>query len=387
MSALPEFLGQAPDGKPLAELWFGAHPLGPSLLEPSDSPGVPPPATLRELIGSDPDSYLGATTQYAFGNELPFLLKLIAPAQPLSLQVHPTLAQAEVGFAAENATGSDPSDANRNYRDANHKPELLYALTDFEALVGFTVRRRVRERLAGMEEAELAGRLDLRLLLAKGRGVKPVVSWLLDPADGPSPAEVDQFAAECAQRLAAGSSPCPEIDRLVQQLAVTYPGDPGILVAFLMNPVRLSPGEAIYVPPGTLHAYQRGVGVEIMANSDNVVRAGLTPKHVDRLEVIRLGKFAAHPPTRIAPEHPIPGVSRFFAPVDDFELTVTRVQDETLPLMGTGARLILGLAGEVTLMSRANELTLRRGDCVFVPGTEGPVLASGTGELAQGSTP
>ncbi|WP_350257725.1 mannose-6-phosphate isomerase, class I [Scrofimicrobium sp. R131] len=375
---LPEFLGTSPSPEPLAELWFGAHELGSATTATGER--------LADLIATHPREYLGPSTRFMFGDRLPYLMKLIAPAAPLSLQVHPNKRQAEAGFSAEEEDGIGRSDPQRIYRDDNHKPELLYALTEFTLLAGFSVRRQVRELLDGLE-VPLAYRLGRRLRLAAGRAMKPVVSWLLDPDSAPDRAEIDQFAQACSERLEAGRSPLPLLDSTVRYLAEAYPGDPGVIVAFLMNPVRLEPGEAIYLPPRTLHSYLDGFGLEVMANSDNVIRAGLTPKHIDRTQLVEVGQFDAHPPVRLAPEYPSEGIRRYYAPVEDFELSVVSLDAQTMPLLGTGPRLVICLQGSPTVMTRAGELELRRGECVFVTASEGPMLSSGTGVLAQCAVP
>ncbi len=377
-SSLQEFLGQPPSPDPLAELWFGAHKLGPS----PTSAGT----DLHALIERDPAYFLGPSTQFLFGDSLPYLVKLIAPAAPLSLQVHPNKKQAEFGYAEENALNVKLEDATRTYRDDNHKPELLYALTPFTMLAGFAVRRQARERLEGLS-TPLATKLGLRLRLAAGRAAKPVVSWLLNRNSAPSPEEIDEFGKACHDRLMSGKSPLPLLDKTVAHLANVYPGDPGAIVAFLMNPVSLQPGEAVYLPPRTLHSYLDGLGLEVMANSDNVIRAGLTPKHVDRDQLVEVGQFEAHPILRIAPEYPSPGISRFYAPVEDFELTIIELAGETLPLVGSGPRMVISLNGAPTVMTREGEMQLQRGECAFVAGAEGPALSSGVGVLAQVTVP
>lgn len=374
---LQDFLGLPEDGEPLAEMWFGAHELG-----SATSSNL----SLADLIQEDPDGFLGPSTRYMFGDTLPYLMKLIAPAAPLSLQVHPSKRQAQAGFDLEEQSGIARTDRTRIYRDRNHKPELLYALSAFTLLAGFAVRRQVRDRLDGLDDP-IASKLSLRLRLAAGRGMKPVVSWILDPLTAPGPSEIAAFAGACETRLAKGTSPLPLLDETIVDLARTYPGDPGVVVAFLMNPVSLSAGEALYLPPRTLHSYLKGLGLEVMANSDNVIRAGLTPKHVDVEKLVEVGTFAAHPITRIAPEYPAPGISRYYAPVEDFELSVVNLDEDTVPLLGSGPRLVICLEGEPTVMTREGEMQLTRGDCVFISGQEGPALCSGSGTLAQCSVP
>lgn len=380
--AIPRFLGLEAQSDPWAELWFGAHPLG-----PSTTPGG---LTLDEVIRRDPTGTLGLSTQHTLGNELPYLVKLIAPAQSLSLQVHPTRTRAAQGYVEEEKLGIPQDDPSRNFPDATHKPEILYALTETDALIGFSVRRQARRRLDGLG-GTLSARLARRLTLATGRGLRPVISWILDGEDGPTVEEISQFALACAERLAAGTSPVPYIDQTVVRLQQLFPGDPGIVIAFLMNDIHLSPGEAVFVPTGTIHAYQKGLGLEVMANSDNVVRAGLTSKHVDADLFLELSPFDGLPATRIAPEHPIPGVNLFRSPVEDFELAVATPGDSRarnpLPVPGTGPRILVALAGNTQVKTRDETISLFRGEAAFVPDSDGQIVLAGQGKVAVVTVP
>ncbi len=380
--AIPEFIGEPQGPLPFAELWFGAHPLGASSLESGE--------TLRELIGRDPEDTLGPSVRFSLGDELPYLVKLIAPAFPLSVQVHPGRRRAASGFQLEQQQGMPVGAPERSFQDATHKPEMVYALTEFDGLVGFAVRRQARDRLENLN-SKTASRLSRRLLLAKGRGVKPVVSWILDPKDGPSAAEVTEFAMACKARLEAGDSPVPLIDQAVVESHDHFGPDPAILIAFLMNHLHLGPGEAAFVPTGTVHSYQKGLGLEIMANSDNVVRGGLTSKHVDRDLFLELGFFDGSPPVRIAPEHPRPGINHFRSPVEDFELITATPSatgaDMPLPLPGSGPRVLVGLDGRVTIQTVRGETTLLQGEAVFLPDSDGRAVAAGSGTVALCAVP
>lgn len=379
---IPDFVGRPTDGTPWAEQWFGAHPLGPS--------GLGDGQDLAQRINANPHATLGASTRNMFGDQLPYLVKFIAPRKALSLQVHPGRSLAAQGFAAETSRGLPLDSPSRTFKDTTHKPEMLYALTPFEALVGFGVRRQMRDRLEGLG-GSLAGRLSRRLLLAAGRGVKPVVSWILDPEDGPTPSQVEEFAQACGARLAAGDSPEPAIDQTVVQLQQEFAGEPGILLCFLMNHVALEPGETLFIPTGIIHSYQRGLGLEVMANSDNVIRAGLTSKHVNPHLFSDVSTFDGIPPTRIAPEHPRVGVDLFRSPVEDFELSVAAPStpgcSQPLPLPGTGPRILVGLDGGVTATAHTGSLTIARGQAAFIPDEDGPLILEGSGRIAQVSVP
>ncbi|HEY0188631.1 MAG TPA: mannose-6-phosphate isomerase, class I [Cellulomonas sp.] len=384
-TAIPELLGLAATGEPVAEAWFGAHASAPSRCVGAD--GAVGPA-MTEVIAGDPSGVLGEDVEARFGATLPYLLKVIAADTPLSLQVHPHIARAREGFAEEEAAGVPVDAPHRNFRDRNHKPELVYALTRFEAICGFRASRRAAELLEGLD-ARLAK--ELRLMLAEqptAAGIEAAFTRLLRPATRPSPEEVEEVAIACAHRLADGS-PSPRADRTVVRLQQAYPGDPGVVTSLLLNPVTLQPGEALFVPAGGVHAYLSGLGVEIMASSDNVLRAGLTPKHVDVDELLRNVDYVAAPPIRIAPER-FHGATRiYYAPVDDFELSVTRVDDDlSHPLPGRGPRVLLCLAGTLTVSSQAGSaLHLAQGQAAFVPASDGALAVHGGGTLVQADVP
>src|SRR5699024_7774059 len=287
-TAIPEFLGRDPDGRPWAEAWFGAHPLAPATA--ADGRG------LDAVIAADRERMLGSDVARAFGGQLPYLLKVIAAEAPLSLQVHPTREHAAESFAAESAAGIALDSPLRTYRDANHKPEMLIALTRFTALCGFRTPRRAAVILDGLGTA-LTDRLHSLLVdNPTAHGMRAAFRTLVSASLRPAPEAVDAVVEACRARSAAGASPSPRVDRFVSLLAEHHPGDPGVVAALLLNPVTLQPGEAMFVPAGTLHAYLHGTGLEIMAASDNVLRAGLTAKRVDADEVLQCVSVTAAPP-------------------------------------------------------------------------------------------
>lgn len=380
---IPDLLGVPAGDEPAAELWLGAHPSSPSTALTDDGP-----RRLDDLVAADPAGVLGEGVVARFGPRLPYLLKVIAAARPLSLQVHPDLDRAREGFAAEEAAGPPRDDPRRNYTDPNHKPELVFALTTFDAMCGFRAPRRAAELLVDLD-APLARALhdDLRADPSPG-GIRTAFRRLLDPASRPAADEVRAVAVACERRLADGS-PSPRADRTVALLDEQYPGDPGVVTSLLLNPVTLQPGEAMFVPAGGVHAYLSGLAVEIMASSDNVLRAGLTTKHIDIPELLANVDYVAAPPVRIAPEV-FHGATRvFYAPVDDFELSVTTLHDGRVqPLPGRGPRLLLCLDGEVRVSTaRDGEAVLRRGESVFVPARDGALTAVGVGTVVQADVP
>lgn len=380
-TAIPEMLRRPGDGAPVAEAWFGAHASAPSRLVGGAT------ASLDRAIADDPVATLGDDVVSRFGDGLPFLLKLIAAAQPLSLQVHPSIELARDGFAREDARGVPVGDPQRSYRDRNHKPELVYALSPFEALVGFRAPRRAAEILDGVDHP--TARLLHKIVTSDptSAGMQEAFTLLVSEGTRPGPDEVHALADAFRARLRTGS-PSPRTDRAVDLLERTYPGDPGAVTAVLLNPVTLRPGEALFVPAGAVHAYLQGFAVELMANSDNVLRAGLTAKHVDVPELLRIVECVAAPPIRIAPEHVYDATDVFYAPVDDFEMSVTRLAASQCRLPGGGPRIVLCLEGSATLVSQSGEvLEIGSGQAAFVPAADGVLRASGEGRVVQASVP
>ena len=382
-TAIPELLRRPSDGTPVAEAWYGAHASAPSrLVGPGQGPG-----TLDARIAADPVAALGDAVVSRFGGGLPFLLKVIAAERPLSLQVHPSIELAHDGYAREDAAGVPLDDPRRSYRDRNHKPELVYALSPFEALVGFRAPRRAAEILDGVDHPTARQLHKVVTSDPTSAGMQEAFTLLVSQATRPGPEEVHDLADAFRDRLRRGS-PSPRTDRAVDLLERAYPGDPGAVTAVLLNPVSLRAGEAMFVPAGAVHAYLEGVAVEVMANSDNVLRAGLTAKHVDVPELLRIVECVAAPPIRIAPEHVYDATDVYYAPVDDFELSVTRLSATRCRLPGGGPRVVLCLDGHATLESaRGGSLEVGPGQAAFVPASDGILSAAGEGRVVQASVP
>ena len=371
-TAIPALLDVPADGEPWAELWFGAHPSAPSHL--------PDSRRLDAAIAADPTHWLGAAAAHRFDGELPYLVKVLAAAEPLSLQVHPSAAQAAAGFARENERGVPRHSAERHYRDPHHKPEILCALTPFDALCGF---RPVDETVA-----------LLRLLARRGaRGVEPLadllggaageaaagtlayaVGSLLTMPAGDQRHLVDETAAACA----GDDSPWAMATGWMLRLAERYPGDAGCVVALLLNCVRLQPGEAIHLDAGALHAYLGGTGVEVMASSDNVLRGGLTSKHVDVRELLDVldATPLVDPVLRpVADGDGDDGVLRFATRDAEFALSTVTARGETVSGDGTadGPEIVLCTAGGFD--------GLRRGEAAIAPAGGGGWSLTGEGTL------
>jgi mannose-6-phosphate isomerase len=350
--AIQELLGQPVDGRPAAELWLGAHPDDPALV-----PGQA--TTLDALISTDPAGLLGRAVVDHFGPRLPFLLKVLAAARPLSIQVHPTIEQAHDGFARENADGIAADAPERNYRDANHKPELLCALTAFEALCGF---RPVTETLALIDALGVPGLIPIGELLNRPSGLRAAFTALLRDAAPGSLAEAVTDAAQALPVQWAGPA------RAVALAAAEFPGDVGVVLSLLLNYVELQPGEAIYLGAGNVHAYLQGTGVEIMANSDNVLRCGLTPKHIDVDELLRITDFSELAEPRWRPEVGGVAAEDFTVPVPDFALQRLDMDGFTgsLAVPGQGPHIVLCASGEQSVSLGAGSVLLRPGQAAFV---------------------
>ncbi len=373
-TAIADLLGTAPSGGPEAELWLGDHPGSPAHIVEG---------------ASEPD--LSAYTT-VHGGRLPFLMKVLAAGAPLSLQAHPTIAQAREGFARENAAGIPIDAANRNYKDELHKPELIYALSDpFIALAGFRpvaeARAELQRGLGAMTaehdaapSAELAPLLDR---LTDDAALPQLVRWLTERGEGVA-AVVDALA-RVATALEHRPADSPSW-ATVRRLHAHYPGDPGLAVSLLMHTMVLRPGEALYLPTGNIHSYQEGLAIEVMSASDNVIRGGLTPKHVDVAELMTVLDARPLPPPTIAPRELQYGVRRFEPDVVDFALTVVESGAAThgvsLPIGGHAVALCL--EGSLTLQGTTH---VERGDAVFCDDDELSIHGEGLLVIATGDHP
>ena len=383
---IPEFLGTGPDGRPVAEVWMGAHPSMPS----TTHGGVP----LNALIEADPTDTLGPRVLAKFGPRLPYLFKILAAGRPLSLQVHPNADQARTGFDRENAEGIEIAAPDRTFRDDQHKPELIYALTRFEGLSGFRKPQRILELLEG-----LAGPLPAAIrtsLTARpnAEGMREAFEATLAARDTVTRADIDQTVHDAEARLASGEDPAAKrAYGTVVALGHWYPGDPGAVASLMLNRATLEPGEAMYVPAGVVHAYMEGLGLEVMASSDNVLRAGLTPKHIDVPALLECTVYDDGAPARPALVTGVaskPGILRSGAA--EFALAVIRpgrVEGaQTVYATQDGPRIVLCTDGTLALRSMSGtEFALTRGESLFVPHSAGRLEFRGAGEAVLAYVP
>jgi mannose-6-phosphate isomerase len=424
--AIAELQGRpVPAPGPEAELWMGSHPSAPSAVDRDGQA-----ATLDALIAADPDRELGRACVARFGPRLPFLLKVLSADHALSIQVHPSRAQAEAGFRAENQRGLPPGDPARNYVDDWPKPELLCALTPFEVLAGLRTppdAARFLRTLAVDQLTPLAADLEaapqppqppqppqtapsLPSLTspqpldspqppaslshppsvtsdssspAASAVMAGVLGRILDwPADGRA-ALVAEVVAACTRLALEGPAASPYADAAAAavRVAADHPGDLGVVASLLMRYAVLAPGQAVFMPAGGLHAYLKGTGIELLANSDNVIRAGLTGKHLDVPELMRLLDPAVSVPV-LSGCALADGITWFDTPAPEFRLYQVDLAGNTLTLPGEGPRIVLCTTGSAVLRSEPGQaVEIGRGESCFSPDADGAVRCTGQAHL------
>ncbi|MGC9440446.1 mannose-6-phosphate isomerase, class I [Streptomyces sp. WG5] len=364
---------RTPSAGPEAELWMGAHPSGPAGMTRGGRE-----LTLLDAVSGGPERELGAACARRFGGRLPFLLKVLAAEQPLSIQVHPDREQARSAFAAQQADGR-----HGPYADGWPKPELLCALSRFEVLAGFRGRE---EAVRVLEDLEVGRLHPVVALLRAGAGdqvltdaLRAVLEWPRDDR-----AALVRGVVESCRRRARPDGPHAEAYAAVERMSRHHPGDLGLVASLLLNHRVLEPGEALFMPAGGLHAYVRGVGLELLANSDNVLRAGLTAKEVNVPELLRITNPAVHVPEVTPTSVPGPGSTQLYdCPVEEFSLHRTRLDGQGGPLVpSAGPRIAFCADGWVRLRAgRTDHLRLGAGDSCFLSASDDSVLVEGEGTL------
>lgn len=379
-TAIADLTGRhTPTPHPEAELWFGAHPADPARLLTDGGE-----QSLLETVAADPQGQLGSTVIDRFGDALPFLVKVLAADEPLSLQAHPSAEQAAEGFAREQRLGIPVTSPTRNYRDRSHKPEVLISLGSFQALAGFREVSRTVELMKALAVSKLDPFVGLLSGEPEADGLRALfTTWITAPQpdlDVLVPAVLDgaiRYVCSGAKEFAAEA-------KTVLELGERYPGDAGVLAALLLNRVSLAAGEAIFLPAGNLHTYLHGVGVEVMANSDNVLRGGLTPKHVDVAELLRVLDFRPASEATLRPQIRLEGPESIYeTPTEEF--TVSRLEIDGVDLKheidtargADGPQVVLCTRGAVLMHSKSSSLTLVRGQAAWVPADDGPIRIVG----------
>ncbi|HFQ8228480.1 TPA: mannose-6-phosphate isomerase [Citrobacter freundii] len=370
-TALTELYGLAnPQQLPMAELWMGAHPKSSSKIEDASGRIV----SLRDAIDSRQSALLGDAVAKRFG-ELPFLFKVLCAAQPLSIQVHPNKRNSEIGFAKENAAGIPMDAAERNYKDPNHKPELVFALTPFLAMNAFREFSEIVSLLQPVAGAHTAIAHFLE---------HPNAERLSELFAGLLSMQGEEKSRALAILKAALETQQGEPWQTIRLIAEFYPDDSGLFSPLLLNVVKLNPGEAMFLFAETPHAYLQGVALEVMANSDNVLRAGLTPKYIDIPELVANVKFDAKPANQLLTTPVKNGAELDFPiPVDDFAFSLHALSAEETTIDQPSAAILFCVEGEAVLSKGEQSLVLKPGESAFISAEESPVSMSGVGRVAR----
>ncbi len=363
---IPSFLGHTADGTPVAEVWMGTHDLGPATFAGPDGP-----VSLREVAG-----------------ELPFMMKILAAEHPLSIQVHPSAVLAQQGFAAEEAAGVPIDAPHRVYKDPHPKPEMVYAITTFDTLVGFRPTAEILRVLTPLTHP-LIRELTETLHGNPGfQGIVRLVERLL--ADPPSAEDVAAIVALCREGIERGID-VKRAYTTVLEIAEHYPGDVGVVISMLLNRLTLQPGEAAYLGTGIIHAHLRGMCLEVMVSSDNVLRAGLTSKHLDPVGLVRCLDKGMSRLARVTPDQFGFSTDVYSPGLREFALSVTqcsRAEPHGVVLPDRGRRILVCTGGEVDVVNKHDEVVpLTRGDVLYADAEDGMLVVRGTGEVAQAYTP
>ena len=400
-SAIPELLGlPSPADAPQAELWMGAHPKSPSWVQLDDENRI----SLADMIARDPVGVLGGAVAEKFSGRLPFLFKVLAAARPLSIQAHPNRQQAREGFSRENRRGIALDAFDRNYRDDNHKPEIVSALTPFWAMNGFRPPAEIAGLFGSVGFSSLGEPLrsfrsepspaGLKSLFAALMRLKPgqrehavaeAVRWAREGARRGADAAAD--GTEAAFSRASGTDTA--IPGWILHLAEQYPDDIGVLSPLLLNLVLLQPGDTMFLQAGVLHAYLQGTAIELMANSDNVIRGGLTPKHVDVEELLTILRFEGGGIRLSEAVETAPGVRVFPTAAEEFSLAEVRVEAKNPYRSPSSGRieLMIAVEGEGRLEAASMHMTIRRGDSLLVTAATGAYSIRGSLDLYKAFVP
>ncbi|GAA4620058.1 mannose-6-phosphate isomerase, class I [Saccharopolyspora hordei] len=374
-TAIADLLGRpVPTPHPEAELWMGAHPGDPSRVVRPDGEEV----SLLSLLEADPEHHLGPVCVQRWGGRLPFLLKVLAADEPLSLQAHPSAEQAAEGFRLEEEAGIARNAPNRNYPDPTAKPELVCALTEFHALAGFREAQRTVRLLDELAVPSLRAHRELLAAQPDADGLRALFTTWITLPENYLREVLPELLEACVEHVRAHGEFALEC-RTVLELGEAYPHDAGVLASLLLNRIVLQPGEAIFLPAGNLHAYLNGTAIEILANSDNILRCGLTPKHVDVPELLRVLDFACGDMRVLKGESLDANLTAYRTPADEFELSRldwTPAESGVVHLDSPGPQILLCTKGSIQLTSCTHngsvprELRLDRGQSVWLAASD-----------------
>ena len=381
-TAIQKLLGEKyPSDEPAAELWMGAHPKAPSLVN-QDKQWI----ALNDLIDQNPQAVLGEKVARKFHNQLPYLFKVLAAAKPLSIQAHPSRTQARKGFEFENNQGIPLNAINRNYRDSNHKPECICALSPFWALYGFRSIADILLLVGEICPNGLGSELDMLKTHPDPGGLKAFFTKLMTLEAG----KKMQVIAEATQNVNNRSAQEPAF-QWTAKLGAEYPADIGVLAPLYLNLIQLKPGQALFLPAGELHAYLEGVGIELMANSDNVLRGGLTPKHIDVPELLKVLNFRPHE-IKLLDVKNLDSTEKVYDSVaEEFVLSVITISDDDLYQKSNmrSAEILLCTEGEAHLEDSggSHKLHIGRGDSAVVFASAGAYTIKGNAVLFKAAVP
>ncbi|MBU2591256.1 MAG: mannose-6-phosphate isomerase, class I [Nitrospinota bacterium] len=377
---IPAILGEEPDGHPKAELWMGAHPKAPSMVS-SDGKYI----SLSKLIEGDA-GIVGDYVEKRFGKKLPFLFKVIAADTPLSIQAHPNLSQAKEGFAEENRRAVPIDSPERNYPDDNHKPEIICAVTKFWIMAGFRDIAEIISLLEDIKLTSLAKEVDELAYNQNRLGLRKFFRLILEF----SPTRKKELIDEVVKLAAAKKGTSPIFDWILK-LNYYYPGDIGVISPLLLNLVLLNPGEALFLEPGEFHTYLRGVGMELMANSDNLLRGGLTTKHVDLPELLKVLSFNYGPLKIISPQAVNNAELAYEKCADEFSLSIITLngEEDYVSPPDQGVEIMICIEGDthITQVGDKEGLGFDKGKVVLIPSAVEGYKISGLGKIYKASVP
>lgn len=385
-TAIASLMGQpVPSEAPQAELWMGAHPKAPSQIM-TDGRWT----FLNEAIENDPANMLGSAVANRFDNRLPYLFKVLAVEKPLSIQAHPNKVMAQKGFAKEERQNIPRDASHRNYRDKNHKPECICALTPFWALNGFKPAEKVVSLLLEACPTTLKN-IDYSLKETDEIYLKRLMEQLLTLSGDQKKAMIDEALTQTTLAKTESDEVADSSWYWVDQLAQNYPGDIGVLAPLILNLVRLNPGEAMYLPSGRIHAYLKGTGLELMANSDNVLRGGLTTKHIDVDELLKVAIFEPLSIQPVQASRIDSSIERYHTPAVEFRLSKMTLKEGSRHScrINGGAQIYFCISGIATVSENATNqmIEIRKGQSVFVSGEAEAVHISGEGIFYMASVP
>lgn len=377
-TAIPQLL-DLNTTRPVAEMWMGAHPSAPSIVQRQNGD-----VALDTFIARDPVALLGRKVAERFANRLPFLYKLLAADKSLSLQAHPNAEQAQAGFAHENSRGIPIDAPHRHYRDTSHKPELICAISEFWGLNGFRPLDDMMALLDSLKLPSIADELAILRVTPSQDTLRQVFGRILRLSEVRRHALVQDLLTASAERRHER----PEFE-WIQRINQDFPDDPGILCVLLLNLVHLQPGQAMYSEAGNLHAYLHGFGVELMANSDNVLRGGLTVKHVDPPELLRTLTFNCQNVAIIEPTAVSATEDHYPTPNHEFELCRLRLTPGKR--WQSAARhsldILICVEGEVALALPGQRLELTSGQSAMLPAVAAGYRLTGKGTVFKAGVP